>query len=87
MIPGPAPAPSAVNNPRLAGPIRTGTELLVIPFTVTRTDTEPSGVFDGMMAFTWPAVTTMGIAFTLVLPWMTLIETPAKVVDSGKLLT
>ncbi len=40
-----------------------------------------------MIAFTWFAVTTMGNAFIVVFPWMTWTETPAKVGETGKLLT
>src|SRR5579859_2671219 len=36
-----------------------------------------------MMAFTCPAPTKIGIAATVVLPWVTCIDTPPSVVESG----
>ena len=38
-----------------------------------------------MIASTWPADTANGNALTLVFPWITFTETPAKLVSSGKL--
>src|ERR1039457_4557200 len=86
-MPGPKPPLFAAKIPKLVAATVAAVVLLVAELKVTWIATRPRGALDGMIAFTWFAVTTMGNAFIVVCPWMTWTETPAKVVRRGKPLT
>jgi hypothetical protein len=50
----------------------------------TRIETQPSGVLEGINALIWSCRTYSGIAFMVLEPRVTLMDTPFKVVPSGK---
>ncbi len=59
---------------------------LLVPLNATETETQPKGALDGMMALIWLADTYTGIAFTDFDPRVTWMETPEKLLVSGKLV-
>ena len=82
-MPGPEPLLLTAKIPRLAATTSAGAQLDAVPPTVTRSDTGPSGAFEGRTALICVAATNSGSAATQFSFWQTSMPVPPRVVCRG----